>query len=173
MQMLRAMHEAQSANGVPTKDDDGKFIPEHLLLEWHCEMQKKRPQVYPLDDRLFGSDEGQYPYGTKLPASYNIDPNRPVYCEVKGSKWHYNDEVLQSDNDKEPMYVISIYGYLHLINMKSAHQNEAGWTVVTIPSAATAVADDDNDSSRVGDSNIHNHTITTTMSGGNVRTHKK
>mmetsp|Transcript_7900 Transcript_7900/g.14886 ORF Transcript_7900/g.14886 Transcript_7900/m.14886 type:complete len:512 (+) Transcript_7900:551-2086(+) len=117
-------------DGSPTEEDDGIFIPESTLLAWHRKMQRNWPQVFTPDDRLFGSDKGQHPYGTKLLTFFDDDPNKPMRCEVRGSKWEMQSEFLRMADNREPMYVVLINGEYSLIHLTNAHE-EGGWKVDT------------------------------------------
>jgi hypothetical protein len=108
----------------PTEDDEGIFIPIHELLQWHKEMQVSLPSVFTPDDKLFGNDHGQHPYGTKLKTYFDDDPNQPMNCEVRGSRWGH-------DCVRQPMYVVLIGGELSQIHLTSAHE-EGGWEKVQL-----------------------------------------
>jgi hypothetical protein len=113
----------------PTQEDDGKFIPEHLLLDWYRKMQQKYPQVFTPEESLFGpSDEGQHPYGTKLLAYFDDDPNKPIRCEVRGSRWKLESEFAGMADNREPVYVVYLDGEYSQIPLTSAHE-EGGWQV--------------------------------------------
>jgi len=86
--------------------------------------------VFTPDDRLFGSDKGQHPYGTKLLTFFDDDPNKPMRCEVRGSKWEMQSEFLRMADNREPMYVVLINGEYSLIHLTNAHE-EGGWKVDT------------------------------------------
>lgn len=106
----------------PSEADVGRFIPSSQLLAWHKDMQKKFPQVYTPDDKLFGTREKQYSFGTTLKAFFDDDPNKPMKCEVVGSRWQVEFGMRQ------PMYVVLMDGddMLSQIALTSAHE-EGGW----------------------------------------------
>ena len=91
-------------------------------------MQERYPQVFTPDDTLFGSDEGQHPYGTKLLAYFDDDPNKPIRCEVRGSRWKSESEFAGMADNREPVYVVYVDGELSQIALTSAHE-EGGWQV--------------------------------------------
>lgn len=128
----------------PTQDNVGKFIPTRLLLEWHEGMKKKFPQVYTPDDQLFGTQGKQHFFGTKLKTFFDDDPNKPMQCEVVGSRWDIGFGM------KEPMYVILMDNDSELsqIPLTSAHE-EGGWQIVE---GGPESDDDDDENSNVENS---------------------
>ena len=72
MQMLD--DQVNMSCNIPTKNNVGKFVPEHLLLDWYRKMQIKMPQVFTPDDKMFGKHGRQHPYGTKLMTFFDDDP---------------------------------------------------------------------------------------------------
>jgi len=117
----------------PTPADEGKFIPNSELLQWFKEMQKKHPkhpQIYLPIDTLFGTYTEQHGLGQKLMTYFDDDPNKPMKCEVLGSKWNhertYPGMIPMNAFSKEPLYVIKMGGQISQIVWTSAHE-EAGW----------------------------------------------
>jgi len=107
----------------PTAADVGRFIPNSELLKWHQEMQLQFPQIFTPDDKLFGIHDDQHAMGTKLLTYFDDDPNKPMRCIVKGSRWNQ-----EFDGYKEPVYVILIGGELSQIALTSAHE-DGGWKI--------------------------------------------
>ena len=118
----------------PSDRNIGIFISEESLVEWHSKMQELCPRVFTSDDKIFGKDYGQHPYGTKLLAFFGDDPNKPMKCQVAGSRWSeerpFPGGKSYYADDREPFYVILINGELSQIELTSAHE-EAGWQVVS------------------------------------------
>ncbi|CAJ1913622.1 unnamed protein product [Cylindrotheca closterium] len=99
------------------------FISDLELDKWHKMIQKKLPQAFTPDDKLTGEDGKQHPEGTKLLASFDDDPNKPMWCEVKGSRWNIEC------SGKERVYAVLMGSELTQIALTSAHE-ESGWKFV-------------------------------------------
>lgn len=114
----------EEEQGDPTAADDGVFLSDEELYEWHRSMQVKLPQVFPKDDKLFGDIGNQHPFGTKIMAWFDDDPNKPMRMEVRGSRW------MIEYGDKTPVYVVKPQSSSELtqIPLISAHE-EGGWMV--------------------------------------------
>ena len=114
------------------------FIDDASLIDWHSKMKVKMPQVFPEDDKVFGDDPGQHPYGTKLLAHFDDDPNKPMHATVLGSRWKRDDFAsgfpgMSSPfvHGLEPMYTILMNGGLSQIGLMDAHMgDDGGWKVV-------------------------------------------
>jgi hypothetical protein len=83
-------------------------------------MQDKYPQVFKKDEPLFGNDGGQHNLGQKLMTCFDDDPNRPMKCEVRGSKW------IREFDGMNPVFVVKVGNELAQIPLVSAHE-ESGW----------------------------------------------
>lgn len=114
----------EEEQGDPTEADDGVFLSDEELYEWHRSMQRKMPQVFPKDDKLFGDVGRQHPFGTKLMTWFDDDPNKPMRMEVRGSRW------MIEYGDKSPVYVVKPQNSIELtqIAFTGAHE-EGGWMV--------------------------------------------
>jgi hypothetical protein len=110
--------------GDPTSADDGVFLTEAELAEWHRSMQEKWPQVFTADDKLYGDIGHQHPYGTKLMTWFDNDPNKPMRMEVRGSRW------MIEFREKSPVYVVKPQNSNEMsqIALTSAHE-DGGWMV--------------------------------------------
>jgi hypothetical protein len=120
--MVRArMYRMEEMNDDPTAADVGQFIPQRELTAWFQMMQQDYPEVFRSDDTLFGIYPDQHAFNQKLMAFFDNDPNKPMKCQVKGTRWI--DEGLLG---LTPMYVMMMGGKLSQIPFTSAHE-EAGW----------------------------------------------
>jgi len=132
----------------PTEDDEGIFLSEAQLFDWHSKMQGRFPQVYAPDDNLFGEDPGQHPYGTKLMTYFDDDVNKPMRCEVMGSRWKIESEYAGMPDNREPVYIVLINGELSQIALTSAHEEggwKVGWDTDTDTDTGRAQQNDEND----------------------------
>lgn len=136
----------------PTEDDDGIFIPDNELMTWHKKMQEIHPRVFTPEDELFGEANGQHPYGTKLITYFDDDPNKPMHCEVKGSRWESQSPMLKYADNREPMYVVLIGGEISQIHLTSAHE-EGGWRKVGQQPNSKCSGSEDDDESKLVDAN--------------------
>ncbi|KAL9179341.1 hypothetical protein ACHAXT_008631 [Thalassiosira profunda] len=122
----------------PGDRDVGVFISEAALVEWHGKMQVKMPQVFPENDKVFGSHLGQHPYGTKLLNYFDDDKSKSMNATVVGSRWKKDGFDLPGmtsywADGREPHYVILMHDELSEIGFFDAHPNdgeEGGWEVV-------------------------------------------
>jgi len=133
------MFSASNESNEPTEANVGRFIPKIQLLQWHKQMQQRYPQVYPPDDQLFGTVGANFhTFGTTLKTFFDNDPNKPMECEVVGSRWN-----IEFDS-KEPMYVILMKNdnELSQIALTSAHE-EGGWQVEKVGLESDDSSDDD------------------------------
>lgn len=124
----------ENSQAEPTEADEGKFLSEPELFEWHHTMQEKYPLIYTEDDKLFGFVGKQHTMGTKLMAYFDDDPKKPMRVEVRGSRWKIEY------GEKSPVYIVKFRGQSELtqIELTSAHE-EGGWMVgweVAPPSGA-------------------------------------
>ena len=127
------MHEEQAE---PTTEEVGRFIPKSQLLQWHKKMQQRLPQIFTPDDKLFGTQGRQHELGTKLMTFFDDDPNKPMHCEVVGSRWKIEY------GEREPVYVVLIGNELSQIPLTSAHE-EGGWVVDKSASSNPGSEDED------------------------------
>eukprot|EP00979_Chaetoceros_neogracilis_P006454 scaffold1311_cov195-Chaetoceros_neogracile.AAC.1 len=107
----------------PTEADVGRFIPTSQLVQWHTTMKLKFPDIYTADDKLFGIQKKMHGLGTKLKTFFDDDPDKPMNCEVVGSRWQVEF------GDRQPMYVVLMGHELTQIAFSSAHE-EGGWEAV-------------------------------------------
>ena len=132
---FRSINEEIAA--TPSDRDIGVFIPEPDLLEWYEKMKKNMPRAFDPDDTIFGDDQGQHPYGTKLRTFFDEDPLHPMECFVLGSKWQVEESDIPGvptalADGKEPMYAVLLNGERTQIGLMDAHQGEEGeWIVDT------------------------------------------
>lgn len=110
------------------------FIPESELEEWFNESKKMYPQIFTADEKLYGPYSGQHALGQKLKTFFDDDPNKPMICEVRGSRWEYEKFLYPGMKPinalgKEPMYLVRINGENSQIPWTSAHE-EGGWKPV-------------------------------------------
>lgn len=114
----------EDEQGDPTAANDGVFLGNEELYDWHRSMQEKYPQVFTKDDKLFGDVGRQHPLGTYLMTWFDDDPNKPMRVEVRGSRWKLEY------GDKSPVYVVKFQNSNELtqIELTSAHE-EGGWNV--------------------------------------------
>lgn len=114
----------------PSTADEGTFISTAALSEWFEAMKIKCPQVFLPDETLFGTYTEQHPMGQKLITYFDDDPNKPMVCEVRGSRWNRERTIPGVPSmcafNKEPMYVVRMRGELSQIHWTSAHE-EGGW----------------------------------------------
>lgn len=103
-------------------NDVGKFLSQAELEAWWSEMQAKYPEVFLPSDLC----PQQHPFGTKLMAYFDNDPNRPIRVEIVGSKF-------RNDCGKYAFYVVKYkdVGKLSFVHLTSAHDEEwkVGWDV--------------------------------------------
>jgi hypothetical protein len=116
------MMSFEQEQAEPTSADDGKFLSEKELMAWHSLMQKKYPDIFTPDDKLFGETGKQHAMGTRLMTHFDDDPNKPMRVEVRGSRWKIEY------GDKSPVYIVKFRGQSELtqIELTSAHE-EGGW----------------------------------------------
>jgi hypothetical protein len=111
-------------NDDPTAADEGRFISEAEIEAWIYSMQIAYPEVFTADQTLYGTYADQHAFGQKLMTYFDEDPNKPMKCEVRGSRM-VNDNQGRGIN-KCPMYVVLMNGELSQIPWTSAHE-EGGW----------------------------------------------
>jgi len=103
-------------------------------------MKIKMPRVFPPDDKVFGNDTTQHPYGTKLLTHFDGDKNKPMHATVLGSRWKkdgfckYPGMASHSPyvDGLEPMYTLLMHGELTQDGLMDAHMEEegVGWDVI-------------------------------------------
>jgi hypothetical protein len=110
----------------PKPSDEGKFLLETELQAWFNLMQQAYPEVYKADQTLFGPTyQEQHGLGQKLMTYFDEDPNKPIKCEVRGSRMV--KERLGRGITQSPMYIVKMgSGELSQIPWTSAHE-EGGW----------------------------------------------
>ena len=107
----------------PTEANVGRFIPTSQLVHWHNTMKLKFPDIYTADNKLFGNQKRMHGLGTKLKTFFDDDPDKPMNCEVVGSRWQVEF------GDRQPMYVVLMGHELTQIAFTGAHE-EGGWEAV-------------------------------------------
>ena len=124
----------------PTIEDVGRFISKSQLIHWHRKMQQRFPQIFTPDDKLFGTQGRPHELGTKLMTFFDDDPNKPMNCEVVGSR-----QKIES-GEREPVYeyVVLIGNELSQTALTSAHE-EGGWVVDKSASSYPGSEDEDSD----------------------------
>lgn len=125
----------QDDQADPCKEDVGIFLTNETLHDWNRKIQKKCPEVFTPDVKIFGQNSGQHPFDTKLLAYFDDDPNKPMRCVVKGSRWvlepKYPGVNSMCADSRESNYIVLINGELTQIALTSAHE-EGGWKIETI-----------------------------------------
>ena len=71
----------------PTPADEGKYISDAELEEWFKAMQANVSQGVSSRRKTVWRIRGAASMGQKLMTYFDDDPQKPMKCEVRGSRW--------------------------------------------------------------------------------------